>query len=116
MNVLLKLRIFRFLVLLVGALLTRCDKKTTQVMFPVLQAMGSETAAGHYYLLVLNLRAKRFEVMDSMRSLEDESLRKSCDTMIEGIKTLWRKHYPNSNHDIEDYELVDIGVPKQSNK
>ena len=87
-------------------------------MFPVLEAMrnnGSDTT-GHYYLLVLNLRGKRFEVMDSMRSLVDERLRKSCNTIMEGIKTLWRKHYPNSKKDIENYEAVDIGVPKQSNK
>jgi Ulp1 family protease len=87
-------------------------------MFPVLEAMGNNGSdtAGHYYLLVLNLRAKRFEVMDSMRSLGDERLRTSCNTIMEGIKTLWRKHYPNSKKDIEDYEPVDIGVPKQSNK
>jgi hypothetical protein len=50
------------------------NKKTTHVMFPVLKAMGnngSETA-GHHYLLVLNLREKRFKVMDSMRSLGDD--------------------------------------------
>ena len=66
-------------------------------MFPVLEAMGNNGSdtMGHYYLLVLNLRGKRFEVMDSMRSLGDERLRKSCNTIMEGIKTLWRKHYPN---------------------
>jgi hypothetical protein len=87
-------------------------------MFPLLEAMGnigSETAR-HCYLLVLNLRGKRFEVMDSMRSLGDKRLRKSYNKIMEGIKTLWKKHYPNSRKDIEDYEAVDIGVPKQSNK
>jgi len=87
-------------------------------MFPVLEAMGNNGSdtMGHYYLLVLNLRGKKLEVMDSTRSLGDESLRKSCNTIMEGIKTLWRKHYPNSKKDIENYEAVDIGVPKQSNK
>lgn len=69
MNAFLKFRIFRFVVLL-----TRCEQKTTQVMFPVLENNGnngSETA-GHYYLLVLNLRGERFEVMDSMRRLGDK--------------------------------------------
>jgi hypothetical protein len=87
-------------------------------MFPLLEAMGnngSETAR-HCYLLVLNLRGKRFEVMDSMRSLEDERLRKSCNKILEDIKTLWKKHYPNSRKNIENYEAMDIGVPKQSNK
>ena len=87
-------------------------------MFPVLEAMGNNGSdtAGHYYLLVLNLRGKRFEVIDSMKSLEEERLRKSYNTIMEGIKTLWRKYYPNSKKDIENYEAVDIGVPKQSNK
>ena len=87
-------------------------------MFPVLEAMrnnGSDTT-GHYYLLVLNLRGKRFEVIDSMKSLEEERLRKSYNTIMEGIKTLRRKHYPNSKKDTENYEAVDIGVPKQLNK
>jgi hypothetical protein len=50
------------------------NKKTTHIMFPVLKAIGnngSETV-GHHYLLVLNLRGKGFEVMDSMRSLGDD--------------------------------------------
>ena len=78
-------------------------------MFPVLEAMGNNGSdtAGHYYLLVLNLRGKRFEVMDSMRSLGDERLRKSCNTIMEGIKTLWRKHYPNSKK--RHRELRDCG-------
>jgi len=77
-------------------------------MFPMLEAMGNNGSdtAGHYYLLVLNLRGKRFGVMDSMRSLGDERLRKSCNTIMEGIKTLWRKHYPNSK---KDRELRDCG-------
>ena len=56
------------------------------------------------------------EVMNSMRSLEDERLRESCNKIMEGIKALWRKHYLNSRIDIEDYKPVDICVPKQTNK
>jgi len=35
---------------------------------------------------------------------------------MSGIKTLWGIHYGDTNHDIENYELVDIGVAKQTNK
>ena len=78
-------------------------------MFHMLEAMGNNGSdtAGHYYLLVLNLRGKRFKVMDSMRSLGDERLRKSYNTIMEGIKTLWRKHYPNSKK--RQRELRDCG-------
>jgi len=65
-------------------------------MFPVLEAMGNNGSdtMGHYYLLVLNLRGKRFEVMDSMKSLGDERLRKSYNTIMEGIKTLMEETLP----------------------
>jgi hypothetical protein len=74
-------------------------------MFPVLQMIGDGAEqVGHYFLLVLNLRNKRFEVLDSMRSLEDETLSDCCNTLIGAKKP------------ISNYELVDIGVPIQSNK
>lgn len=40
-----------------------------QIMFPVLQDLTPDQKkfTGHYYLIVLNLKAERFEVMDSLR-------------------------------------------------
>ena len=83
-------------------------------MFPVLQKLQNNI--GHYFLLTLNLRNKRFEVLDSMRSLEDRSLRNCCNILIEAIKKLWSIHYADSDKAIEDYELIDIAVPIQTNK
>jgi len=88
-------------------------------MFPVLQSLGdrkSATQVGHYFLLVLNLRNQRFEVLDSMRTLEDEALFKCCNTLIGAIKELWTKHGYEAKKPICNYELVDIGVPIQSNE
>ena len=88
-------------------------------MFSVLQSLGdgkSATQVGHYFLLVLNLRNQRFEVLDSMRTLEDEALFKCYNTLIGEIKELWTKHGYEAKKPICNYELVDIGVPIQSNK
>jgi hypothetical protein len=85
-----------------------------QVMFPVFQIL--ENNIDHYFLLTLNIRNERFEVLDSMRSLEDLNLRNCCNKLIEAIKKLWSIHYQDSNKQIEDYQLVEISVPKQTNK
>uniref|UniRef100_K4ALW6 Ubiquitin-like protease family profile domain-containing protein n=1 Tax=Setaria italica TaxID=4555 RepID=K4ALW6_SETIT len=90
----------------------------TQVMFPVLQQIEKRDfeKVGHYFLLVLNLRNNRFEVLDSMRTLEDGNLRSCCNTLMDAIKKLWNKHYSDSSIVIENYNIVDIGVPIQTNK
>jgi len=51
-----------------------------------------------------------------MRTLEDEALFKCCNTFIGAIKQLWTKHSYEAKMSICNYELVDIGVPIQSNK
>jgi hypothetical protein len=83
-------------------------------MFLVLQILQNNI--GHYFLLTLNIRSERFDVLDSIRSLEDLNLRNCCNYLIEAIKKLWPIHYQNSKKQIEDYQLVEIGVPKQMNK
>ncbi|KAK3154118.1 hypothetical protein QOZ80_2BG0186340 [Eleusine coracana subsp. coracana] len=88
-----------------------------QVVFPVLQTWkvrGTNTQTGHYFLLCLNLRENRFEVLDSMRSLSDEGLINCCNIIILAIKELWYKYCPNSRKKIENYNLVDIQVPIQA--
>jgi hypothetical protein len=41
---------------------------------------------GHYYLIVLNLKAGRFEVMDSMRKEGDKLLMQDARNIIVSIK------------------------------
>jgi hypothetical protein len=89
-----------------------------QVMFPVLQVSKVKNLSdvGHYFLLVLNIRNARFEVLDSMRTLEDTNLRSCCDKLMESIKKLWSEHYPHSKVQIQNYEAIYITVPQQNNK
>ncbi|TVU20769.1 hypothetical protein EJB05_30365, partial [Eragrostis curvula] len=86
------------------------------VMFPVLQKWKDselDEEVGHYFLLVLNLRDLQFEVLDSMRTLQDRKLRDCCATLMDGIKTLWKMHYPDSKKKIEGYYIEYIQSPQQ---
>ncbi|RLM73583.1 hypothetical protein C2845_PM15G06420 [Panicum miliaceum] len=51
---------------------------------------------GHYFLIAQNLRNNRFEIMDSMRSMQDKSLETCCITIVSAIKRLWGMHYADS--------------------
>jgi Ulp1 family protease len=88
-----------------------------QVMFPVLQVMKTKDlgSCGHYFLLVLNIRNQRFEVIDSMRSLEDANLKTCCDQLTEAIKQLWSQYHSESEVVIQNYKIVSINAPTQSN-
>ncbi|PUZ44446.1 hypothetical protein GQ55_8G099300 [Panicum hallii var. hallii] len=48
-----------------------------------------------------------------MRSLEDEKLAACCNGFLAAIKSLWKDHYSDSKHPIDNYELVDIAVPNK---
>ena len=88
-------------------------------MFPVLQTWtpkGLDEKVGHYFLLVLNLRAKRFEVLDSMRSLNDEKLASCCANLVSRIKECWKIFYPDTKKEIDTYEVIDIQVSLQTNE
>ncbi|RLM74991.1 hypothetical protein C2845_PM15G17040 [Panicum miliaceum] len=79
------------------------------VLFPVLQRMvrnGEEI--GHYFLIVLNLRNSRFEILNSMRSMQDKSLESCCITIVSAIKRLWGMHYADSRKAIGDYQLLKL--------
>jgi hypothetical protein len=85
-------------------------------MFPILQTLSQPVKGAkginHYFLINLNLRDERFEVMDSMRTLEDKSLEKCATGVVNGIKLYWNTQYTRR---IGHFTLVDIEVPKQDN-
>jgi Ulp1 family protease len=84
-----------------------------QVFFPVLQAYESEYNS-HWFLLVLNLRAQRFEVMDSIRDATNQDLLTISKNIMHNIKALWKEHHGNSKLDISPYELLYVDASKQS--
>ena len=78
-----------------------------QILFPVLQKLvQSDEHSGHYFLIVLNLRNKRFEVLDSMRNLENGKLAECCNKITNAIKSLWKIYYPDTKNPIDKYEMV----------
>jgi hypothetical protein len=71
---------------------------------------------GHYYLLVLNLKAERFEVMDSMRKEGNRGLMEDVRAIVGSIKYLWSKNYEQSKIDISKWKTVHIMTPMQSTR
>jgi len=85
-------------------------------MMPVLEnlAPGERNHVNHYWLFVINIRDKRFEVLDSIRSLSDKKFNDIVDELVAPIKILWEENYANSAVQIRDYKVEDINPPKQS--
>ncbi|KAL6843409.1 hypothetical protein ACP4OV_026731 [Aristida adscensionis] len=92
--------------------------RSEMAMIPVLQKMDEKARVDsccHYFLFVINIRDKIFEVLDSMRSTADKNLLDCCIKLMNAVKNLWAIHYPESKSKINDFELLDIDVPKQTN-
>jgi len=89
-----------------------------QVSFPTLEILDKENPkeTGHYWLMVLNIRDKRFEVLDSARTFKDKALVENANKIMKGIKINWERHYNNSSVQIADWELHEIKCPKQDNR
>ncbi|KAM0829503.1 hypothetical protein ACQ4PT_066844 [Festuca glaucescens] len=86
------------------------------IMFSVLQDLTPEIKdimTGHYYLIVLNLKSGRFEVMDSLRNEGNKGLMTDARNIIGSIKHFWQLNYNESKIDISRYKTVYIQTPKQ---
>ncbi|CAL5095005.1 unnamed protein product [Urochloa decumbens] len=81
------------------------------IFFPVLEAIPNKPS--HWFLIVLNLKASRFEVMDSIRGENDKVLLQNSEKIITTIKSLWKKYHAKSSIDISDFKLLYIDAPKQ---
>lgn len=90
------------------------DRKDS-VMLPVLENLVPEgrEVVNHYWLLVINIRDKRFEVLDSLRSLADKKFDENVKGMVACIKTLWEQNYASSPVRVQTFETVDIKPPRQ---
>lgn len=84
-------------------------------MFPALQNLTPNTKlfTGHYYLINLNLKAERFEIMDSLRPEGNKSLMDDARAIIGSIKHLWELNYSESKFNIANYRTVHIETPMQ---
>ncbi|KAI4980943.1 hypothetical protein ZWY2020_021428 [Hordeum vulgare] len=73
-----------------------CSK---EISFPTLEILYKENPkeTGHYWVLVLNIRDKRFEVLDSARTLKDKAFLATTLKIIDGTKANWGRHYNSSS-------------------
>ena len=79
-------------------------------------APQAKTPINHYWLRVVNIRDKRFELIDSMRSKENKILDANAKKIICLFKNLWDLHYPNSQIKLDNFGYEDIEPPKQTTK
>ena len=78
-------------------------------------APEAKDPVNHYWLLVINIRDKRFELLDSMRSKADKKLDACAKKLIAIITLLWEDEYKDSDVKLDRYGYEDIIPPKQTN-
>ena len=91
-----------------------CYAKNThffQIVVPVYELLGSGPDEGiHWYTLCINLKAQRFEALDSIRQKSNPVYVANATTLMNRIKEAWKLYYYKSRVQIEDYKLEIIGV------
>jgi hypothetical protein len=80
-----------------------------------LQILGIiEQPFGHWYMLSINMVAKRFEILDSLRGSLNEEMIDHASQLVEAIKTMYHVNYSDSHRQIDEYELMYVPVPRQT--
>ncbi|KAE8798760.1 hypothetical protein D1007_25943 [Hordeum vulgare] len=59
---------------------------------------------------------RRFEVLDSWRTLKNKSLDVCARKIVASVRVLWEEHYARSHTCLDDFGLVNIDVPQQDNE
>jgi hypothetical protein len=88
-------------------------------MLPVLEDMaeGEPVMVNHYWLFVINIRDRRFEVLDSLRALADAKFQERVNKILAAIKTLWEEYYGTSKVKLQIFDPPkDIKPPRQLTK
>ncbi|CAM0902615.1 unnamed protein product [Alopecurus aequalis] len=109
----------------IESIMLRIDKKLKKVVMPlrvaivipVIENLAPEAKdpVNHYWLLVINIRDMRFELLDSMRSKADKKLDACAKKLIAIITLLWEDEYKDSDVKLDRYGYEDIIPPKQTN-
>ncbi|XBI25079.1 hypothetical protein VPH35_050067 [Triticum aestivum] len=93
------------------------DRKD-MIMFHILENIDPEKpiSGNHYRVFNLNIRDKRFEVLDSWRTLDNPVLDKNARLIAATICSLWEHHYGHSRVVLDKFPLVNIDVLRQNNE
>ncbi|XBI46007.1 hypothetical protein VPH35_110349 [Triticum aestivum] len=87
-------------------------------MFPMFQLLtldNPDDKCGHHYAICLDLKNQRFEVLDSVRSGDDESLTTHVEFFIRNLKETWNCHYKKSKVQISHFPIEYVAADKQGN-
>ncbi|KAI4983502.1 hypothetical protein ZWY2020_025368 [Hordeum vulgare] len=87
------------------------------ISFTTLEILDKENPkeTGNYWVLVLNIRDKCFEVLDSARTLKYKAFLATTLKIIDGNKANWGRHYNSLSMQIIDWGLQEIKSPRQDN-
>ena len=66
-------------------------------------------------MLSVNMPAKRFEILDSLRGDANVEMIEHAEKLVAAIKRMYLVNYSDSRRQIENFELMYIPVPKQTN-
>lgn len=84
------------------------------MLFVVLENLGTKPAdPHHWYVVGINMVAKRFEVLDSLRGPNSPSLIQHSSRVIKKLKEAWDVFYETAKNKIGSFETRIIEVPLQ---
>ena len=89
-----------------------------QVLFPMFQELAPHDPhdkCGHHYVICLDLKNQRFEVLDSIRSGADSDLTTHAEFFINNLKETWNRHYEHSKVQIRHFPTEYVATAKQGN-
>ncbi|KAI4988396.1 hypothetical protein ZWY2020_030026 [Hordeum vulgare] len=88
------------------------------IMFLVLENNDKKepVTGNHYWIFNVNIRDRRFEVLDSWRTLKNKSLDVCTRKIVASVCVLWEEHYARSHICLDDFGLINIDVPQQDNE
>ncbi|XBI29842.1 hypothetical protein VPH35_053735 [Triticum aestivum] len=85
-------------------------------MFQELAPDNPYDKCGHHYMICLDLKNQRFEVLGSMCSGADEDLTTHAELFINNLKETWNRHYENSKVQIIRLPIEYVATTKQGNR
>ena len=85
-------------------------------MFQELAPHDPHDKCGYHYVICLDLKNQRSEVIDSMRSEADADLTTHAKFFIDNLKETWTRHYENSRVQINHFPIEYVATTLQGNR
>ncbi|KAI4997063.1 hypothetical protein ZWY2020_052405 [Hordeum vulgare] len=87
-------------------------------MFPMFQLLAPDNLVdkcGHHYTICIDLKHPHFEVLDSVRSGDDDSLTTHAEFFIDHLKEMWSRHYECSKVRISQFPINYVTMARPRN-